>query len=156
MSLDTYLQKHPELEQRETYSHNDDAVGNETPLSPAEPVSVTPIPQKSKRGMITIVIFLLVLILLGVTCPSKETHEQTITTVIKDKIGEEESFDKMDYLLMNTLGGSLIKYLLGNTLEVKNYLVFSIGTIHTPKGENKTVTFGILGHVFIIGEINYQ
>ena len=150
MSLETYLQKHPELEQQETDTHNYDTVEHDTPVSPSEPVSGTPSPQKTKRGMWTIVILLLVLILLGVTCPSQTDHKEALTSALKEKFNEEKN--NIDNPLVSLFGDLLVGTVLDSYLEgelnVQKYLVLSIGKVTTKEGETKIVSLGILNHVF--------
>lgn len=48
-------------------------------------------------------------------------------------------------------GGAIAKQIVnaavGQFMEVDNYFIFSVGTVHYGD-ESKTVSFGILGHVF--------
>lgn len=104
-----------------------------------------------KRVTKAIVAVLAVSALLVGTCPGKEKHQ----SVIKDKLGEtikkeldaqEIDTDNPFAKIIGALGSQLLDGFIENNLKVKNYGLFSLGKVGDP---SETVSFGILGHVFI-------
>jgi hypothetical protein len=146
MSLESYYQKHPELNEQNSPKEEKPSVSEPDSLKP-------PKAQVRRRGWWPLAIVLLFLILLGVTCPSQADHERALKKAIREQI--DDTIDK-DNKLVSTLEFFLADGLIGlytsDALHVEKYLVFSIGKLQTPEGESKTVTIGILSHVFTLIE----
>ena len=123
---------------------------------------------KKKSGCTPWLIAALVLALLCATmvftCPSRADHEAAIQEVTKAWVG-----DKVDENLGSITGvggvfGDLInkalKQLTGfgtdkvisNYLDVKNYVVCSVGRMSIGDNEEKMVSLGAFGHVFTFGK----
>jgi hypothetical protein len=98
------------------------------------------------------------------TCPDRQDHENAIQEVTKAWVG-----DKVDENLNSITGiggvfGDLInkalKELTGfgtdkvisNYLDVKNYVICSVGRMAIGEGEEKMVSLGAFGHVFTFGK----
>ena len=95
-----------------------------------------------KKVLLTIV--LIIALLAGacaLTNPSKEKHIDAIQEAYMGNL-DSKSLDFLD-------GKSLTKIVLKGTLDYKSYGVCSTGRIL-----DKDVSFGILGHVFIVDKKN--
>ena len=147
------------------------------PYEPATPPSYNspqvppryPIQEDTKkRGCTPWLIAALILAILFATmvftCPSRAAHEAAIQEVTKAWVG-----DKVDENLGSITGiggvfGDLInkalKELTGfgtdkvisNYLDVKNYLVCSVGRMSIGDNQDKMVSLGVFGHVFTFGK----
>ena len=138
-------------------------------VPPQEPPRV-PVQDEPKRksGCTPWLIAALILVILFATmlftCPSKADHEAAIQEVTKAWVG-----DKVDENLNGITGvggvfGDLInkaiKELTGfgtdkvitNYLDVKNYVICSVGRMAIGEGEEKMVSLGAFGHVFTFGK----
>lgn len=123
---------------------------------------------KKKSGCTPWLIAALILAILFATmvftCPSEADHEAAIQEVTKSWVG-----DKVDENLSGITGvggvfGDLInkalKELTGfgtdkvisSYLDVKNYVVCSVGRMAIGDGEEKMVSLGVFGHVFTFGK----
>lgn len=106
----------------------------------------------------TIILVLIVAlgILMYATCPDREDHQEAIKTVVSNVLEEEISFlpsglEKVVSGVGVPVAGTVMDILMKNKLKFKNYYLFSTSEV-TYKGETKTVSFGILGHVFTFDE----
>ena len=134
-------------------------------VPPSYPVQEEP---KKKSGCTPWLIAALILaILLGtmvLTCPDRRDHEEAIQEVTKAWVG-----DKVDENLSSITGvggvfGDLInkalKELTGfgtdkvisSYLDVKNYIICSVGRMSIADNEEKMVSLGLFGHVFTFGK----
>ena len=89
-----------------------------------------------------------ILLVLVVTVPSKEAHVKALTdelveAMYKVDMGKEAAMAK-------ALGPGLVNKALQGELEVSNYGILSVGRVKDGSG-SKTVSLGILGHVFTFG-----
>ena len=138
-----------------------------SPLPPPIPPTVPPAWQASggpttgqprrHTGLKWIVVLLIevaLLALLVATCPSRDDHREAMVGSSKDWVS-----DKVSDSPLGSIFGELVKWAAGNgadlaidqLLVVDNYFVCSVG--HFNVGEKpKTVSFGILGHVFTFGK----
>lgn len=95
-------------------------------------------------GLVIVAIF----VGLVVTCPTPDKHREAVTEEIT-RIVERASDSNNDAWGM--LGTMIVPRLVGvvidHALHVDNYMVCSVGRVHY-KGKDKTVSFGILNHVF--------
>ena len=149
------------------------------PYEPATPPSQVPpqvprygggVPEapKKKSGCTPWLLAALILAILFATmvftCPNRIDHETAIQEVTKAWVG-----DKVDENLgaITGVGGvfgdlinKAIKELTGfgtdkiisNYLDVKNYLVCSVGRMSIGDNEDKIVSLGVFGHVFTFGK----
>lgn len=97
-------------------------------------------------------ILLVVLIIGGVaviSCPDKQAHKDAITSVIneavQDELGVNPEEDSLGILKgLANIGAGIY---LDSKFDVKNYFLFSVGTI-LHGAENDVVSLGVFGHVF--------
>lgn len=93
-------------------------------------------------------------VLMFATCPDRKDHQEAIKAAVADYLEEEISILPAGVEdVVNSVGipiaGTVLDVVMKNKLKVNNYYLFSIGEV-THKGENKKVSFGILGHVFTL------
>jgi len=145
----------------------------EPPVAPSQvPPQVPPrtpyVEEPKKKGCTPWLIAALILAILFATmvftCPDRSDHEAAIQEVTKAWVG-----DKVDENLNGITGvggvfGDLInkaiKELTGfgtdkvitNYLDVKNYVICSVGRMAIGEGEEKMVSLGAFGHVFTFGK----
>ena len=95
------------------------------------------------------VLFALCLVMV-ITCPKAEDHREAIKQELV-KTYESANANESESSLVYGLGKLLVKPLtemvVNQMLEVHNYILFSTSTF-TWEGEERTLSFGILGHVF--------
>ena len=83
------------------------------------------------------------------TCPTEEDHREAITKEINHFVQDAADNTAGDAwgMIGNMISQKLVGVVVDNLIEVDNYGVCSIGSIHY-KGKTHHVSFGILGHVF--------
>ena len=137
-------------------------------VPPQTPPRVPYVEEPKKKGCTPWLIAALILAILFATmvftCPSSDDHKAAIQEVTKEWVG-----DKVDENLGSITGvggvfGDLInkaiKELTGigtdnvisKFLDVKNYVICSVGRMTVGEGEEKMVSLGIFGHVFTFGK----
>lgn len=113
-----------------------------------------------KKRYSTLSLILLVAIVLSVvTCPDREKHKVAIKQKVNTAVNENINSNLLDN--DKTSLGSLIIYLAGgpiistlaltvfdSQLHYNNYFAFSTMLL-TIKGEEKIVSLGVFGHVFV-------
>ncbi len=100
------------------------------------------------------IVFILIVAVSVITCPSKEMHKDAIQTTLKNVITKDfdSSSNKLaDAFLMN-IGSALTGLTLDGTLTVDNYFVCSVGKIGLTEKKQKIVSVGVFNHVFTISE----
>ena len=123
---------------------------------------------KKKSGCTPWLIAALVLAILFATmvftCPSRSDHEAAIQEVTKAWVGDKVDENLGSITGMGGVFGDLInkalKQLTGfgtdqvisNYLDVKNYVVCSVGRMSIGNNEEKMVSLGVFGHVFTFGK----
>lgn len=114
-------------------------------------------PKRGRTGAKWLTGLLIILILLGVlvvTCPNRETHRQAIMGSTRTWVS-----DKVEERGMGDIFGELVKWVSGKgadiaidqMLIVDNHFIYSTGKF-VVGDEPKTVSLGILGHVFTFGK----
>ncbi|MDE6857126.1 MAG: hypothetical protein K2J33_00080 [Alistipes sp.] len=87
-----------------------------------------------------------------VSCPDKSAHKETImqsvNREIDSRVDAESEYAGLQ-MLGSMLGSGLIGLALDHMLTIDNYFVCSVGRV-TLQGRSKTVSFGILNHVFFL------
>lgn len=112
-------------------------------------------PPKTIKIMIkktaTLVITLFVILLMALTCPDKQAHTEAIRSAVSGYVNETLSQRGDNGNVMGFLGslfvGKLAEVYLDNSLEVSNYLLFSVGRI-TYDGTTRVVSVGAFNHIF--------
>ncbi len=134
-------------------------------VPPRYPVDQEP---KKKSGctpwLIVALILAIVLATMVFTCPDRRDHEEAIQEVTKAWVGDKVDENIGDLTGMGGVFGDLInkalKELTGfstdkvisSYLDVKNYLVCSVGRMTIGNNEEKMVSLGLFGHVFTFGK----
>ena len=137
-------------------------------LPPLEPPRVSEQPSPKKSGCTPWLIALLILSILFATmvftCPDRRDHEAAISEVTKawvdDKVDENiggisgigGAFGDLINKAIKELTGAGTDKIVSKYLDVKNYVVCSVGTVDVGNNENKIVSLGVFGHVFTFGE----
>ena len=105
-----------------------------------------------KKKIIVTLCSLFAFILLASTCPNRNYHKEAITYLVSsmvneklDEAGENDGFSFLGSLFMT----KFLEEFLDARLKVNNYILFSVGEVNY-KGNTKTVSFGILNHVFTL------
>lgn len=101
-------------------------------------------------------IAVLLLVSLVVTCPQKDKHHEEVrmmvTNVLDKKILDAQS---KEYGTLSALGSlfvpEMVDAFLNSRMKVDNYFIFSVGKVYY-NGKSVTVSFGILGQVFALGQ----
>ena len=99
------------------------------------------------------------------TCPDRRSHEMAIQEVTKawvdDKVEDHLSgitggiggvFGDLINKAIKQLTGAGTDKIISNYLDVKNYVVCSVGRVHVGENEDKMVSLGVFGHVFTFGK----
>ena len=97
----------------------------------------------SMKKLIGLLLVVGILAALFITNPSKEQHNNKMAEALNEKVGNSKEKSS----LAHSLGMSIASKLMNNVVEVHNYYLFSLGEMN-----DKTVTLGILGNVFIINK----
>ncbi|MCM1310714.1 MAG: hypothetical protein NC301_06790 [Bacteroides sp.] len=101
----------------------------------------------------TIIISILCLGVLIISCPNEQKHKEAVAQMasnyfrnkLNNNIDSDE--DEAYALVGSTLASGLISLFVNFNYTVDNYFIFSVGKINF-MGKEKTVSYGILGHVF--------
>lgn len=95
---------------------------------------------------------LLLLIIMALTNPNKESHENAIRTEVSKAVEKATTSNGNDIfsqgfgMMARMLAGNFIDSALDNLFEYHNYLIFSKGTV-TIQDKEHTVSYGIFGKV---------
>jgi len=132
------------------------------PPPPQRGVSQQPEPARKGSGCTRWLLALLILAILFATmvftCPGKRAHEQAIQQVtqsfVNDKVEQKSPLDEDG--IFGRMLNELIKNVTGygtdmavtHFLDVKNYLVCSVGKMSIGDHKDKMVSLGLFGHVF--------
>jgi len=130
----------------------------------------TPVPEeKPKKSGCTpwLIAVLILAILFGTmvfTCPDRRAHEAAIQEVTKQWVGEKVddnissitgiggAFGDLINRAIKELTGFGTDKVISSYLDVKNYVVCSIGRMSIGENEEKMVSLGVFGHVFTFGK----
>ena len=145
----------------------------EPPVAPSQvPPQVPPrtpyVEEPKKKGCTPWLIAALILVILFgtmvFTCPDRSDHEAAIQEVTKawvdDKVDENLSgitgvggvFGDLINKAIKELTGFGTDKVISNFLDVKNYVICSVGRMTVGEGEQKMVSLGAFGHVFTFGK----
>lgn len=103
-----------------------------------------------KKFLIGAIAFVLIIAMVK-TVPDKKAHKKAMMEAVKEYVDEETKERGMGDNILTDLGKGIvnktIEVALNSKLEVDNYLIFN--TTHVElDDETKTLSLGILGHVF--------
>ena len=109
------------------------------------------------KKLIGILIVLLIAGVAVISCPDKQDHKDAITSVINEVVHEKLGVNQEDdgWGILKGLANIGAGIYLNNKFDVKNYFLFSLGTIHHGS-ETDVVSVGIFGHVFTWDEENLR
>lgn len=105
-----------------------------------------------KKLFITLVILGIVCGSLIATCPDAQQHRDVVNSRLENATtaylqDQGLQTDGWGGLLSSTIGGLVGKLNLASQMDVKDYALFSVGSVETSKG-NQVISIGILKHVF--------
>ena len=105
-----------------------------------------------KKLIITLVILGIFCGALIATCPDAQQHRDVVNSRLENATtaylqDQGLQTDGWGGILSSTIGGLVGKLNLAAQMEVKDYALFSVGSVETSKG-NQTISLGILKHVF--------
>ena len=111
------------------------------------------------KKLISAIILVGAVIVLAVTCPDRNAHEDALRSVIAkastkkiDQLaGSNALVSSVASLVGSVLVDKVADKLLDTQLEVNNYVLFSVGKV-TLGDETKPISFGILNNVYTISE----
>lgn len=109
------------------------------------------------RGCATLLVVALALfIALVSTCPTPEAHRDKVSGEVNQMVGELTGGATDAWGLMGSMITShIVGIAIDQILTVDNYMVCSVGRIHY-LGKTRTVSLGVLGHVFTFATTDVQ
>ena len=103
------------------------------------------------KKLLAIVIVLRVAVLMALTRPAEEKHKEAMMKAVKeyvDEEAEERGFsDNGITRLGKTIVTKAIETALDSKLQMHDYILLNTSTVRL-NGEDKTLSLGLLGHVF--------
>jgi hypothetical protein len=110
-----------------------------------------------KTKQVLIILLAVILIIAVFTNPNEMVHKEkvksTITAFYKGQLEKDETVSGNVFgNIGNLLGISLINKMIENLVSCDDYLFFSITKI-TFEEQEKSIGFGVLGHVFISDKV---
>ena len=99
------------------------------------------------KKIFALVITLFAILLMALTCPDKKAHTEAIRSAVSGYVNETLSPRHDDNIVMGFLGSLFVSKVAEVSLEVSNYLLFSVGRI-TFDGTTRVVSVGAFNHVF--------
>ena len=122
------------------------------PTPPSAPYKEEKKPQNHYLFKIFGGLVLLLLIIMALTNPNRESHENAIRTEVSKAVEKATTSNGNDIfsqgfgMMARMLAGNFINSALDNLFEYHNYLIFSKGTV-TIQDKEHTVSYGIFGKV---------
>ena len=103
-----------------------------------------------KKYLIGAILLILVIAMVK-TVPDKKAHKKAMMEAVKEYVDEEAKERGLGDNVLTNLGKGIlnktIEVALNSKLEVNNYLLFNTTSVEMD-GESKTLSLGVLGHVF--------
>ena len=96
-----------------------------------------------------IIVVLSLMLLMYSNCPDRRAHEEA-TTELGTEIVKRLAMDNGGLLgagIAEIFGERVVDLMVSQMLQVNNYALFSIGSLHLPNGESQVVTLGLFGKV---------
>ncbi len=104
-----------------------------------------------KTKVTVLIVILFAVLLAALTCPGKEAHVDAVKAAVVSYVDAKATEETDNAIVSSFLGslfaGKLAEMFLDTKLEVKNYVLFSVGQV-TLEGKTKTVSVGAFNHVF--------
>lgn len=122
------------------------------PTPPSAPYKEEKKPQNHYLLKIFGVLVLLLLVIMALTNPNRESHENAIRTEVSKAVEKATTSNGNDIfsqgfgMMARMFAGNFIDSALDNLFEYHNYLIFSKGTV-TIQDKEHTVSYGIFGKV---------
>jgi len=90
-------------------------------------------------------------IVMAMTVPDKKAHKQAMMKAVREYVDEEAARRGMGDNVLTSLGKGIVnktvEVALNSKLELSNYLLFNTTHVRL-SGKDKTLSLGLLGHVF--------
>ena len=103
------------------------------------------------KRILSILIAVIVVAVLALTCPDKKEHQEVICDTYAQALTEDDGETDVVSMIANSLTEKVANLYVANNLTLKNYFVCNVGQLKTNEGV-KTVSLGVLGHVFVFGK----
>lgn len=137
-------------EEPETDSVKEEELRRNTAAKPAD--------RRRHRAIMWLAAAAIVFFAMLMTCPSEEKHTLAVTDEVMTALTDSDRTISTGNRAIDMIGGVIgqqiarqfIGAMVTQVITVDNYVIFSVGSI-SYGGESKTVSFGILGHVFTFG-----
>ena len=129
-----------------------DNTDNSRPVPYYDAPQPAPRPKRPPTWLwITLATLLVVLLTLAVTNPGRLKHREAVVGVLQEWV--DEKLDKTDIFgdfgFWAKIGVNyLVDKAIDETLEVKDYVFFSVGYLDVPGATPARTSVGVLGHVF--------
>jgi len=109
-----------------------------------------------KKSGLTIIIFVLLGLVMFVTCPKENDHKEAICLAINKAVDEKLGESSLSLSGLFTYGGKLAikkgaELFIDSTIEVESYGLLSIGR-YTFDGHNNVISVGMFNHVFTMSK----
>lgn len=106
---------------------------------------------KTLKKILIVVLMLVAVIVMAKTVPDKKAHKNAMMEAVKEYVDEEAAKRGIGDNVLANIGKGIvnktIEVALNSKLHVNNYLIFN--TTHVKlDGKKKTLSLGLLGHVF--------
>ena len=108
------------------------------------------------KKIITLIVAIAAILLLALTCPNKQAHQDKIKTtmsgIVEEGLNKEASDDEKGFAFLGSLFATKMgEVALDQKLDGNNYIICSIGKVSF-EGKTHYVSFGILNQVFVLGQ----
>ena len=90
-----------------------------------------------------------------VSCPKKSSHTEVLADRITSIINDEMGDDSVMLALSSLFGGSISKYVVNNCVDVKDYVLCSVGKFEY-EGKSNTVSVGKYPVITLCGSTRFQ
>ena len=109
----------------------------------------TPVSPKKSHWGIWCIVAVLVVILMAVTCPSQDDHQEAVAKVVHEYVNSNfTDSDVAAAVVGSFFANGIIDVAIRKFVTADKYLIFSIGSLNGMDGSKERISFGIFGHVF--------
>lgn len=116
--------------------------------APQQPVT-PPTPEKKVHWGIVAIVAVLIVILMAVTCPSQDDHQEAVAKVCHEYVNSKIEDSENPYAMFGSfLVNGVLDIGVKEMVTAEKYLIFSIGTLNKLDGTHENISFGVFGHVF--------